>query len=374
MKILHVTKKYPGIIGGDSTVVVNLEKYQKALGHEVSILTSNCDEINSGDVKRFGLKILPNEIDKINFKRLISLFLLFFSSFYYLSKLKPDLVNSHSPEIGFIMSLPCRICGIPLVNTCHGVTFPNKHLSFGKRKTEEFLLKYGYFKKIITVSKNSLKDFEKIRIKNVKYMPNGICLEQFAGKENSKKQELLGKNNRTIFLFVGRLEKSKGLEYLLKAAGELKKFEKNFEILLIGNGNEEQFLKQLAIKLELQNYVKFLGKKKQEEVVNYYSFSDVFILPSLYEGFPIALLEAWASGLPVITTDAAGLQSICQDKENALIVPSCDSSSMASAMLTLSKDNILREKLIKNGKKLVAERYNWATITLKIIKLYKECI
>jgi len=368
MKILHVTKKYPDVMGGDSNVVASLRKYQKKMGHQVYILTSNCDEIiKSPEVAKYALKIDALNIDRINLNRIISLFILFFYSFFYLRKIKPDIVNSHSPEMGFILSFACRIYRIPIINTCHGVTFPDKRYSLIKRMLEEFFLKYGYFKKIITVDINSLKDFKRLKIKNVLYVPNGIDLELFPKKRNNI-------NSKNIFLFVGRIELVKGLEYLINAVNILREKRKDFKIILIGNGIDQVLLKELVRTFKLTDYIRFLGKINQNDVIEYYYTSNAFILPSLHEGFPITLLEAWAAKLPVIITNVGGISKICIDKENALITPPKNPEKISKAMITLINDQKLRKKLGENGRQFVEKKYNWEKITKKVEKIYEEIL
>ena len=368
MKILHVTKKYPDIMGGDSTVVAGLEKYQKKMGHKVYILTSNCSEIRQSlTVTKYALKIDSLNLDRINLNRIISLFILFFYSFFYLKKIKPDIVHSHSPDLGFILSFPCKVYKIPIINTCHGITFSDMHYSFTKRKLEEFFLKYACFKKIITVNKNSLDDFKKLKIKNVNYLPNGIDLDQFQKKRSNI-------NRKTVFLFVGRIELEKGLKYLISAVNELRKKENNFELLLVGKGVDQVYFKDLVNTLSLTDYIKFLGKKNKNEVIDYYYRSDVFVSSTLHESFPMAVLEAWAARLPVIITNVGGVSAICIDKENALIVPPENSKKISDAMTTLIKDQKLRRKLGENGKKLVEEKYGWDMISKEIEFIYEEII
>lgn len=368
MKILHVTKKYPDIMGGDSTVVACLEKYQKKIGHQVYILTSNCNEIRKSlRVTKYGLKINALGIDRINLNRIISLFILFFYSFFYLKKIKPDIIHSHSPDLGFILSFTCKLYKIPIINQCHGVSFSYKQSTSAKRIIEKFCLKYSKFNKIITVDKNSLSSFKKINIKNVIYMPNGVELEKF--NEEKKKN-----TNKTIFLFVGRLEKQKGLMYLIEAINILKAKDSKFEVHLIGEGSEEVYLKKLVSKFDSKKYIKFLGGKTFQEIAAYYTDSDVFILPSIWEGFPLTLLEAWAARLPVIITNVGGITKICANKENALIIPSKDSKKVSEAMMTLIKDQNLRRKLGENGRKLVEKKYNWENITKEVEKIYKEVL
>jgi len=368
MKILHVTKKYPVIMGGDSTVVASLEKYQKKMGHKIYILTSNCEEIiKSPTITKFGLKVNALSLDRINLSRIISLFILFIYSFIYLRKIIPDIVHSHSPELGFILSLACKIYKIPIINTCHGITFPDKHYSLIKRKTEELLLKYAGFNKIITVDQNSLNNFEISKINNVVYLPNGVDLDKFQNKRYNE-------NNRTLFLFIGRIEIDKGLAYLIHAIEKLKDTNKKFEVWLIGVGLNQDYFKKLVIRLNLTAYIKFLGKKSRDETIDCFYKSDVFILPSLHEGFPLTLLEAWAAKLPVIITNVGGISKICKNKENALIVPPKNSEAIAEALKTLLENKTLREKIGKNGRKEVERKYNWESIAKQIDDIYQGVI
>jgi len=364
MKILHVTKKYPNIMAGDSTMVASLEKFQRKMGNQVFILTSNCDEIiKSSIITKFGLKIKAFSLDRINVNRIISVIILFFYSFVYLRKIKPDVVHSHSPDLGFILSFACRVYKIPIINTCHGITFPDKRYSLFKRKAEELFLKYGNFKKIIAVDINSFNDLRKLKINNVVYLPNCVDLDQF-NKIRYKRDK------KIIFLFVGRIEIDKGLLYLIHAVKKLKNINKNFEVWLIGAGLNQNYFKKLVVGLNLSRYIKFLGKKNRDETIDCFYKSDVFILPSLHEGFPLTLLEAWAAELPVIITNVGGISKICEDKVNALIVPPKNPEAIAEKMLELIKDNKLRGKLGKNGKKIVEEKYSLEKVVKKILSVY----
>ena len=137
MKILHITKKYPPLIGGDAIVVQSLEREQKNLGHDVVILTSKTVRVvKSPNIYTFGL--VENNLDQITVKRILSLVLLFFQSFFLLRKIKPSIIHSHSPDVGFVCSFVARLYGIPIVHTCHGVTFADKQYASAKRMIESF--------------------------------------------------------------------------------------------------------------------------------------------------------------------------------------------------------------------------------------------
>ena len=368
MRILHVTKKYPNALGGDSIGTMNLEKQLEKLGHEVFILTTNCAEIiDKPNVMKFGLEDHTQNWDTVTFKRLFSSLILFFLSFGLIKKIKPDVVHSHTADLGFILSFACKLNKIPIINHCHGVSFPYKQNTSAKRIIEKFCLKYSKFNKIITVDENSLSAFKKANIKNVIYLPNGVDIENF-NKAKTKR------TNKTIFLFVGRLEKQKGLVYLIEAINILKEKSSNFEVHLIGKGSEEAYLKELVSKFNFKEYIKFLGEKTYQEITDCYINSDAFILTSIWEGFPLTLLEAWAARLAVIITNVGGISKICTDKKNALIIPPQSPEKIAEVMLVLIDNKKLREQLGENGRKLVEEKYSWENTAKEFISIYKNLI
>ncbi|MCX6750240.1 MAG: glycosyltransferase, partial [Candidatus Pacearchaeota archaeon] len=159
MRILHVTKKYPNALGGDAIVVQNLEKQQIKNGHKVFVLTTNCDEIiNKENLTKFGLKDTPSDLDKITFRRILSLIQLYFKSFKILREIKPDVVHSHSVDMGYIMSFACRRYSIPIINHFHAGFFLDKKDNFVRFILMRVILSLSNFDKIITINEN---DFNK---------------------------------------------------------------------------------------------------------------------------------------------------------------------------------------------------------------------
>lgn len=365
MRILHITKKYPNALGGDAIVVQNLEEQQKKNGHEVFILTTNCDDIiNKKDLIKFGLKDTPANLDNITIKRFISLINLFFKSFSLIKELHPDIVHSHSVDMGYIMSFACRKYNTPLIETYHAGSFNDKKYPLTKRLLDKFLFKISKFNKIIVLGKNLLKDFKREKINGAIYIPNGVNQTNILHRKN--------KSKKIRFIFVGRLEDQKGLEYLIDAVNEVVKLNKNFEILLIGEGSKKEELRKKINNLKLKNYFNFLGSKSNKEVIRSYSTSDIFILPSLWEGLPLTLLEALASGLPVITTDVGGISDICTDNENALIIPPKNTREIKDAMIRLINNPRLRKQLGENGRQLVKNKYSWEKINSQIEDVYRS--
>ena len=211
MKILHVTKKYPNAIGGDAIYVANLENQQKISGNEVYILTPNCKEIiYKNNVFKFGLRDNAKNWDKIGIKRFVSLFIFLFYFLFILKRIKPDIIHVHAVELGFLVSLWSRIFKIPVVLTCLSLLFPYQDSGLFKRVVEFVFLKFGKFKKIITVDTQSLENLKKSKFKDYLFLPTGVDLHLFESKKVIKSD-----TEKIKFLFCGRLEKIKGLDYLI---------------------------------------------------------------------------------------------------------------------------------------------------------------
>jgi glycosyltransferase involved in cell wall biosynthesis len=368
IRILHVTKKYPDAIGGDARVVFNLEREQRRRGHEVFILTSNCTEImQKENVFRFGLTDRVANLDVVTFRRILSLIILFITGLFLLHRLKPDIIHSHSPDIGFIISLQATLFHIPVVNTCHGVTFSGEQFSPIKGLIESFLLKYGRFKEIVTVDRGSLPSFAEHAINVVRYIPNGVDIEYFARRGFEKPE-----SPKIRYLFVGRLEEQKGLKYLIQASKQLSLDLQDYELIIIGEGSQRDELSQMVSEMSLHTHVRILGEVDLEELKRWYHSCDVFILPSIWEGMPLTLLEAWAAGLPAIVTAVGDVPHLCNDRENAMIVHPGDPGALCNAMLLLANDTQLRDKLGRCGAKMVNDSYSWSNVADSYLDLYKS--
>ncbi len=386
MKILHVTKKYHPMTGGDAYVTYNLKKQQHNMGHQVYILVSNCDEIDQNDhVLNFGLKDRSSDLDKITLRRIISLFLLFFQAFGTLNKLKPSIIHSHSADLGFVISFAARIYGIPVINTCHGISFNDKQYCFPKRFAEKFFLKHASFKKIITVDKTGLECLQNMGIGNAIHIPNGVDIHKFHKIRAERPGEI------TRFLFTGRLEKQKGVEYLLKATDLLNGNDllkatdllngndllkatdimngNDFEVIITGDGKHKDKLMSLTKQLHLEDRVTFTGRLDDEKLLEQYLKCDIFVLPSLWEGLPLTLMEAASAGLPIITTCVGGITSVFVHKESALLVNPKKPDELARNMQILMLDKELQNKL-RNNARMLAENHSWENSAERLDRVY----
>jgi glycosyltransferase involved in cell wall biosynthesis len=367
VRILHITKKYPPLIGGDAIVVQSLEAEQNKLGHDVFILTSKTVKNEKySNTHSFGILDEIYNLDRITAKRVISLVLLFLWSFFFLRKIKPTIIHTHSSDLGFVCSFAARLYGIPIVNTCHGVTFTDNQYSRTKRMMEKLFLKYASFSAIITVDKTTLPAFNDAHIKSVIYIPNGVDTDFFIPISKNHKNKIF------TFLFVGRLENQKGLNYLIEAVKLLASSQANFKVLIVGEGSLRNTLQLQVKKYGLENIIFFTGKKDKVQLREYYQLANVFVLPSLWEGFPLTILEAWASEIAVITTKVNGIPAICTDKKNALLIAKENSRELSLAMKMLLENRNLSELLGQQGRILVKKSYSWQSITDETLEIYSS--
>jgi phosphatidylinositol alpha-mannosyltransferase len=234
----------------------------------------------------------------------------------------------------------------------------------------EFFIKFCNWRidGAIAVSKlpfEALKDFKGPKI----IIPNGIDLERFNPSLPKIKKLRDGKIN---LLFVGRIEKRKGLIYLLKAFYFLRKKYKNLRLIVVGEGPErercEKFVKQHAIP-----DVMFLGQI-ENELPRIYVSCDIFVAPSIFgESFGIIILEAMASRLPVAGFANEGFKGVLEGKkgEKFLVKPK-DYKALAKKIEVLINNKNLREEMGKWGEK-EAVKYSWERISERVLRFYQYC-
>lgn len=176
------------------------------------------------------------------------------------------------------------------------------------------------------------------------YLPNSVEQEKFRDVSCLK-------NKNFIFLFVGHLGKRKGVEYLIQAFNKLSLEYQNTELWFIGSGAAEtigQFKKQAQ-----NQKIKFLGRILTDQIKNYFCQGDVFILPSLGESFPTAVLEAMACGKPVITTEGGGISDFFINGRMGFLIKPAEVEALYSAMKKLYLDPALAEKMGRLGREYV---------------------
>ena len=201
-------------------------------------------------------------------------------------------------------------------------------------------------------------------------IPNGIDFKHFSTNVAPMPQYQDGKIN---ILFVGRLEKRKGLRYLLEAYGTLKWDLPNIRLIVVGPGNPDKESYRVMSSQNLQD-VEFVGRVAYDDLPRYYASADIFCSPATgAESFGIVLLEAMSAGKPVVASDIEGFRGVMTHGEQGLLVPKKDSNALAEALGMLARDPELRRKLGGNGNRL-AEEYRWEVVAGRVEAYYNTCL
>jgi glycosyltransferase involved in cell wall biosynthesis len=210
-------------------------------------------------------------------------------------------------------------------------------------------------------------------------VPNGVDCERFNPRnDRTQVRNQFNLKDRFTLLFVGALTKwhgYKGLDNLL--AGLSITIRKGFDpvLLVVGDGSLKEEYQQLAHRLNVHDNVVFAGDVPDLQLPFYYAAADALALPSknMSEGFGLTLLEANASGLPVIATSVGGIPSVVRDGYNGLLVEPNDAHALADAITRMIKERAEREEMGRNGRR-VAEEYDWKIVAAKTEQVYMEAI
>jgi len=295
---------------------------------------------------------------------------------------KFELIHAHAYSAGIAGKILSLILKIPLVYTVHGSNTLDLVAKGWAKKDwkyylEKWLLTGIKYDRQITVAANFLS-YPNIN-KNITVIENGVEVGtreklQETGQKEQDKSSVSCHLQPVTFIFVGRLEKIKGLDLLLRALALINQSLPSWKLKIVGEGPERTNLEKLAIDLQIMDKVSFLGKKTGDDLAKEYRQADLFVLPSLTEGQPLTLLEAWSYGLPVLVTKVGHNPWMVEEGMNGFLA---DAGSSASLQKTLLKAISYKEKWSKIGEKgyeKVKLNYTWEKIAQRTRNIYTEVL
>ncbi len=290
-----------------------------------------------------------------------------------LSRENFDIIHLHEPFMPMLCSAMLRFSNTANVATFHAFGSRSGY-KFG-RPISTIMLRRRLHKLDgkIAVSKAAMGFASKHVPGYYNIIPNGIDLELFSPDVSPISEFCDGKLN---ILFVGRLEKQKGVDYLIKAYRRVRQEVPNSRLIIVGPGTRlrGKYEKEvLRSGLELKDVI-FVGGKPQSELPQYYKTADVFCAPATgLESFGIVLLEAMAVGKPIVATNIEGYNSLLTHGVEGLLVPPKDDKALAQSLISLLTDESLRQQMAARAK-LKALEYSWEDIAQRVLNYYARIL
>ncbi len=291
-----------------------------------------------------------------------------------------DIVHCHTSKGGFIGRLAARLANVKcIIYSPHGDIFEGY---FGKIKTRFFIwlerFSARFTDKIITLTKSGIEPYIKAGIgqkSQFDYIYNGIDVESLRKRKVGriqKRQEIGVEDDCFLIVTAGRLVPVKGYTYLVAALAQVITEIPNIRLVFLGDGELRGELLGQVKTLGLEKQVLFLGMRS--DVPEIISCSDLFVLPSINEGFGVVLLEAMAMKCPIVATNVGGVPEVVLDGETGILVPPGDPVQLARGIIRLLKDRSLAFQMAECGYQRLEDCFDIRETVSKTEHLYKELL
>ncbi|MBU0707598.1 glycosyltransferase family 4 protein [Patescibacteria group bacterium] len=369
MKVAIVSQAYFPIHGGVSEHVHHTALELEKLDHEVTIITANFNKndkkYDNHMVRRVGFDLtLPSNGAFCN----VTIGTKLPEQLRAIEKEKQfDIIHIHSPIDPVLPLVANQVLQAPKVGTFH--TF--KEASRGLELFRGPLMKYfDGLSGRIAVSVVAKEFTSKYFPGQYRIIPNGVDTERFSPTHDPIEEYDDDYNN---LLFVGRLDPRKGLKYLLQAMPIIIATIPKTRLIIVGGGALQEYYRSYVID-EIKDKVIFTGFVPGEILPRYFTTADIFISPATQgESFGIVLLEAMASGVPIVASDIHGYNTVVEDGSEGFLIPKERPLKIAEKIIELLKQKRVRQAMAKNGR-IKALNYSWPKVTKEIEKYYREIL
>jgi glycosyltransferase involved in cell wall biosynthesis len=291
-----------------------------------------------------------------------------------------DVLHSHF-QLGSVTGLLLKrsLGNLPLVRTAHGTVnfeWSNQLPGLVSRQVfTKWIFPLNYTEVGVSRAvKHSLDARLCARLtgKQASFIPNGIPIEKFVQVSSKAKTRttLNLPEDCLIVGSVGRLSEQKGYTYLLRAVPDVITHIPKVRFVIIGGGELHSDLVEQAKQLGIEDYMLFVGQKENVEV--WLSAMDLFVLPSLWEGLPTVIIEAMASGVPIIATDIKGTQELIDSGRTGWLVPPKEPEQLSRLIIQVLASVAERKYVSDNARLAVIDRYDMSVIAGEYVKLYNK--
>ena len=374
--------------GGMNIYILEMAKRLAARGVQVDVFTRHHDPLDPQVVmlapgaRLIHLPAGPPSLDKTGVYELLPQFASQMRRFVIENRLQYDLVSTHYWLSGLVGMRLASEWGVPHTTSFHTMAEMKRRgrpeeSEVEQRDSSELEIACSAQSVIVWTEheKEAVVEYCGVDSSNVSVIPPGVDLSRFRPMSKQQSRDYLGYGEEKNILFVGRLEPLKGLDVLFRAVASLENTH-SITLNVVGgdeNSQEKARLQELASRMKLTESVRFIGSVSQDELPVHYNAADVCVLPSHYESFGLAALEASACGRPVVASEVGGLPTIVQRGSTGFLVPAKQSDVMAERLCELLGDDLMRSRMGAAAREH-AETLSWERSTDALLATYRDLI
>lgn len=353
-------------LGGTAVVTYNIARILARNGDEVLVITTRSDAApGESDMEGF-------RVHRVRIFRIKALKYAFFclKVVLVLRKFRPDVVHAQALWTGLPAFMAKKVTGRPYLVNTHGgdIYYPRQF----KGLLSKIVLRNA--DTAVAETEDMKKEMQKVCDRDVLVIGNGVNPEEFRRytREEARRQFGIGDSDKVI-LFVGTLGPVKGVKYLIDAMPVIKREHPAARLLIVGDGMDRDDLEAQTNRLNMEKDITFYGRTNNAVRDECLAASDLFVLPSLSEGFPNVIAEAMAAGLPIVTTRVRGLPEIVADGKNGFLVEPANSSQLAEKVSFILNSDSLRVEMSGNNRAW-AEANSWDKIVERFKEVYSKML
>ena len=367
MRIALLTWNYPPKrAGGTGIATQNIARHLTNRGHQVLVITTR----DAG---------LPEESMEEGFcvhrvrslkPKLLKYGYFCFKVLLILRGFRPDITHAQAMWTGLPALVTKTVIGKPYLVWGRGsdVYYPRLF----KGSLSKLVLSKA--DAVVALTHDMKKEMLKVCKRDILVIGNGVDSERFGSHSRKEARYQLGiREDEKVVIFVGTLVPVKGVRYLIEAMNIIKQERPETRLLIVGDGPEKEKLQSLASQLGVEDNITFTKRVNNSKVAVYLAASDMFVLPTLSEGYPNTIAEAMASGLPIVSTSVRGLSEIIADGRNGFIVTPRNPTELAKKILLTLRSDVLRGEISTNNRAW-AKLHTWEKVVGRLMEAYSKVV
>ncbi len=363
IKVLHlITDLEPG--GAENLLLDITRKLDKEKFNLLVCYIYGCGTL-AEQIKETGTRVydlsLKGRIDPLLPFRLFSL----------MRREKIRILHTHLVHASIVGRLVAKLAGIRSITTTRHYAYYNKQKKLVNWIEGKTALLNDNFIAVSRAVKDHMVKRENYDPREIEVIQNAVDLTLF---DSTTSKTRSNRDKRFLLGTVGRLHPSKGYDTLLRSLPQVMERFPQMKLMIAGNGEEEEHMRQLCHALKISERVMFLGRKKRSEIFDLLQEIDIFVLASNWEGLPMAALEAMASGIAVVATKVGGLPEIVDEGKTGFLVPPAQPNALAEKINYLLRNREVCMEMGRKGREKIKVHFSIERMMTKLELLYQDLV